>query len=167
MIRAFTLEWLKLRHYRVFWILFGLYLLAQLIITNGGVFFLEWLENKGVDIEGISPTILPIYDFPDIWHNATWLGSFVKILISFIIIVSVNNELSYNTLKQNIIDGISKREFLLSKLSLILFLATVCTLVIFISGMITGLQYSHVTDIKYIFSNMEHLVAYFMHSDGH
>ena len=36
MIRAFTLEWLKLKHYRVFWILFGLYLLAQLIITNGG-----------------------------------------------------------------------------------------------------------------------------------
>lgn len=162
MIRAFTLEWLKLKHYRVFWILFGLYLLAQLIITNGGVFFLEWLESKGADIEGISPSLLPIYDFPDIWHNSTWLGSFVKILISFIIIVSVNNELSYNTLRQNIIDGISKREFLLSKLSLIIFLATVCTLVLFVSGLVAGLQYSHVLDLKYIFSDLEHLIAYFL-----
>ena len=163
MIRAFKLEWLKVKHYRVFWILFGLYLLAQLIITNGGIFFLEWLKSKDIDIEGIDPTILPIYDFPDIWQNSVWLASFVKILISFIIIASVNNELSYNTLRQNIIDGISKKEFLMSKFSLILFLAAACTLVLFISGLIGGLIYSHVTDIKYIFRELEHLLAYFLH----
>ncbi len=162
MIRAFTLEWLKLKHYRVFWILFGLYLLAQLIITNGGIFFLRWLESKGADFDGIDPTIIPIYDFPDIWQNSVWLASFVKVLISFIVIVSVNNELSYNTLRQNIIDGISKREFLLSKLSLILFLAGVCTLALFCSGLVAGFMYSHVTDLKYIFSNLEYLLAYFL-----
>lgn len=162
MIRAFTLEWLKLKHYRVFWILFGLYLLAQLIITNGGIFFLEWLKSKGADFDGIDPTILPIYDFPDIWQNSVWLASFVKILISFIVIVSVNNELSYNTLRQNIIDGISKREFLLSKLSLILFLAGICTIVLFASGLLAGLNYSHVTDLKYIFADLEYLLAYFL-----
>lgn len=162
MIRAFKLEWLKLKHYRVFWILFGLYLLAQLIITNGGVFFLEWLKSKDIDFDGIDPTIIPIYDFPDIWQNSVWLASFVKVLISFVVIVSVNNELSYNTLRQNIIDGVSKREFLLSKFSLILFLAGVCTLVLFISGLIAGLLYSHVTDVKYIFDELEYLAAYFL-----
>ncbi|WP_462248241.1 ABC transporter permease [Ekhidna sp.] len=162
MIRAFTLEWLKLKHYRVFWILFGLYLLAQLIITNGGIFFLRWLESKGADFDGIDPTILPIYDFPDIWQNSVWLASFVKVLISFIVIVSVNNELSYNTLRQNIIDGISKREFLLSKLSLILFLAAVCTLVLFASGLVAGFMYSHVLDVKYIFKDLDFLLAYFL-----
>lgn len=162
MIRAFTLEWLKLKHYRVFWILFGLYLLAQLIITNGGIFFLEWLKSKGADFNGIDPTILPIYDFPDIWQNSVWLASFVKVLISFVVIVSVNNELSYNTLRQNIIDGVSKREFLLSKLTLILFLAGVCTLVLFASGLLAGFMYSHVTDLKYIFAEFEYLLAYFL-----
>lgn len=162
MIRAFKLEWLKVKHYRVFWILFGLYLLAQLVITNGGIFFLEWLKSKGADIDGIDPTILPIYDFPDIWQNSTWLGSMVNLLISFIIIVSVNNELSYNTLRQNIIDGVSKREFLLSKFSLILFMAGVCTLVLFASGLVAGFMYSHVTDLKYVFDEMEFLLAYFV-----
>ncbi|GAB4244748.1 MAG: ABC transporter permease [Ekhidna sp.] len=162
MIRAFTLEWLKVKHYRVFWILLGLYLIAQLVITNGGIFLLEWLESKGADFEGIKPTLLPIYDFPDIWQNSTWLASFVNLLISFIVIVSVNNELSYNTLRQNIIDGISKKEFLLSKFALILFLAAVCTLVLFISGLIGGFLYSHVTDLKYVFDEMEFLVAYFL-----
>lgn len=162
MIRAFTLEWLKLKHYRVFWILFGLYLLAQLIITNGGVFFLNWLESKEIDFDGIDPSIIPIYDFPDIWQNTAWLGSFVKVLISFIVIVSVNNELSYNTLRQNIIDGISKREFLMSKFALILFLAGVCTLVLFLSGLVAGFFYSHVTDLKYVFDEMEYLLGYFL-----
>lgn len=162
MIRAFQLEWLKLKHYRVFWILFGLYLIAQLIITNGGVFFLEWLKSKGADFNGIDPTMLPIYDFPDIWQNTTWLASFVKVLISIIIIVSVNNELSYNTLRQNIIDGISKKEFLMSKFSLILFLSAACTLFLFITGLITGFVYSHVTDLKYILDQMDYLLAYFL-----
>lgn len=162
MIRAFTLEWLKLKNYRVFWILFGLYLLAQLVITNGGIFVLEWLKSLGADFNGIDPTIVPIYDFPDIWQNSTWLGSFVKVLIAFIVIISVNNDLTYNTLRQNIIDGISKKEFLMSKFAIILFISGVCTLVLFASGLVAGLLYSHVTDIKYIFDEMEFLLAYFV-----
>ena len=161
MIRAFKLEWLKLKNYRIFWILFGVYLLAQLVITNGGIFFLEWLKLQGADFDGIDPTMLPVYDFPDIWQNTTWIGSFIKILISFIVIISVNNDLSYNTMRQNIIDGISKKEFILSKFALILFLAGVCTMVMFASGLVTGYLYSSVTDLKFVLDELEFLAAYF------
>ncbi len=161
MIRAFTLEWLKLKHYRIFWVLFGIYLLAQLVITNGGMFFLEWLRDLGADFDGIDPTIIPIYDFPDIWQNTSYLGSFGKILIAFIVIISVNNDISYNTMRQNIIDGVSKKEFILSKFMLVLFLAAVCTAVLFVSGLITGFIYSSVTDIKYILDGLEFVLAYF------
>ncbi len=161
MIRAFTLEWLKLKHYRIFWVLFGIYLLAQLVITNGGMFFLEWLRDLGADFDGIDPTIIPIYDFPDIWQNTSYLGSFGKILIAFIVIISVNNDISYNTMRQNIIDGVSKKEFILSKFSLVLFLAFVCTALLFISGLVTGFIYSSVTDIKYILDGLEFVFAYF------
>ena len=161
MIRAFTLEWLKLKNYRIFWILFGIYLIAQLVITNGGVFLLEWLKNQGADFNELDPTMIPIYDFPDIWQNTSWLGSFVKILISFIVVISINNDLTYNTMRQNIIDGISKKEFILSKFSLIIFLAGICTLVMFVSGLITGFIYSSVTDLKSVFDELEYLLAYF------
>lgn len=161
MIRAFTLEWLKLKHYRIFWVLFGIYLLAQLVITNGGVFVLEWLRDLGADFDGLDPTMIPIYDFPDIWQNTSWLGSFIKILIAFIVIISVNNDLTYNTMRQNIIDGVSKKEFILSKFSLVLFLATICTVVLLISGLITGFIYSSVTDVKYVLDELEFVLAYF------
>lgn len=161
MIRAFTLEWLKLKHYRIFWILFGIYLLAQLVITSGGVFLLEWLKSKGLDFNGLDPTMIPIYDFPDIWQNTAYLGSFAKILIAFIVIISVNNDLTYNTMRQNIIDGISKKEFILSKFSLIVFLSGICTIVLFSSGLITGFIYSSVTELSSVFNELEYLLAYF------
>ncbi|MFA5417812.1 MAG: hypothetical protein WC341_05080 [Bacteroidales bacterium] len=161
MIDAIKLEWLKVRNYRVFWILMGMYLLTLTIIAAGGVFFLEWLKSLGTDFNGIDPTIVPIYDFPDIWQNMTYLGSFAKILLAFVVIISVNNDVTYNTLRQNIIDGISKRRYLLGKLMLIIALATISTLYLFFTGMITGSIYSHVWEARFIFDKLEFLAAYF------
>ena len=161
MIDAIKLEWLKIRNYRVFWILLGMYLLALTIIAAGGVFFLEWLKSLGADFNGIDPTIVPIYDFPDIWQNMTYLGSFVKILLAFVVIISVNNDITYNTLRQNIVDGISKKKYLLSKLIFIIVLAGISTLFLFFTGMITGTIYSHVWEGRFIFDEMEFLGAYF------
>jgi ABC-2 type transport system permease protein len=161
MLRAFKLEWLKLRHYKFFWILLVMYLVALAIICTFGVFFLEWLKKQGADFDGIDPTLLPIYDFPDIWQNTTYLASFMKVILAFIVIISVSNDISYLTIRQNIIDGISKKEFLLSKLSLILFLAGFSTLFLFVFGLINGSIYSHVWGVKYIFDELEFLLAYF------
>ncbi len=162
MIDAIKLEWLKIRNYRVFWILLGMYLLALTVISSGGVFLLEWLKNQGADFNGIDPTIVPIYDFPDIWQNMTYLGSYAKILLAFIVIISVNNDVTYNTLRQNIIDGISKRRYLAGKLMLIVILAVVSTLFLFLNGLITGSVYSHVWEARFIFDEMEFLFAYFL-----
>lgn len=162
MIDAIKLEWLKIKNYRVFWILLGMYLFALTVIASGGVFFLEWLKSQGADFNGIDPTIVPIYDFPDIWQNMTYLGSYAKIFLAFIVIISVNNDVTYNTLRQNIIDGISKKSYLLSKLMFIALLASISTLFLFINGLITGSIYSHVWEARFIFDELEFIIAYFL-----
>ncbi len=161
MIRALKLEWLKVKNYRVFWVLTAMYLVALLIIASAGGLFLEWLKHQGADFDGIDPTILPIFDFPDIWQNITYLGSFVKIFLAFIVIISVNNDLTYNTLRQNIIDGFSKKEYLASKMMMIISMALISTLFVFIAGLINGSIYSHVFGTDVIFDEMEFLAAYF------
>jgi len=161
MIRALKLEWLKVRNYRIFWILTGMYLLALLVITSGGMFFLEWLKSEGADFKGIDPTIVPIYDFPDIWQNTTYLGSFVIFLLAFIVIISVNNDITYHTLRQNIIDGISKKEYLLSKMLMIVAMAALSTIFLFVAGLVNGSIYSHVWGAQYIFDEQEFLAAFF------
>ncbi len=161
MIRSLKLEWLKLKNYRVFWILLGMYLLALLVMTAGGAYLLEWLKQEGAEFKGIDPTIIPIYDFPDIWQNMTYLASFGIILLSFIIIISVNNDITYNTLRQNIIDGISKKEYILSKIMLILSLAFLSSLFLFVLGIIHGSIYSHVLELKFVFAELEFVAVYF------
>lgn len=161
MVRALKLEWLKIRNYRVFWILTGMYLLALIIIASGGMLFLEWLKSEGADFNGINPTIIPIYDFPDIWQNTTYLASFVKVLLAFIVIISVNNDVTYNTLRQNIIDGISKKEYISSKLLFIVAMAAISTLFLFVMGLLNGSIYSHVWGMEYIFDEMEFLAVFF------
>jgi hypothetical protein len=161
MIRALKLEWLKVKNYRVFWILISMYLLELLIVASGGGLFLTWLKSEGADFNGIDPTIIPIFDFPDIWQNITYLSSFAKIFIAFIVIISINNDLTYNTLRQNIIDGISKKEYMASKFMMIVSLAALSTLFVFISGLINGLFYSHVWGIDVIFAKTQFLFAYF------
>jgi ABC-type transport system involved in multi-copper enzyme maturation permease subunit len=138
-----------------------MYLIALVVIASFGTFFLQYLKNQGADFNGIDPTILPIYDFPDIWQNTTYLGSFLKVFLAFIVIISVNNDVSYNTMRQNIIDGISKWEFLSSKLLLILFLGLVSSLFLFMAGLVNGSIYSHVMGAEYIFDELEFFAAYF------
>ena len=160
--KAFYLEWLKIRHYRVFWILLGLYLLSLIVLTSGGAVFLEFLKYQGLKWEGIDPTILPIYDFPDVWHNNTFLGQFTKIFLAFIVVISVTNDWTFQTMRQNIIDGMSKQEFLLSKIILIAFLGAISTIFLFVTSLLIGFVYTHTYAFSDIFSNMEFLFLYFV-----
>ena len=162
MIRLFEIEWLKLKNYKVFWILIGMYFLGLIIVLSSGMFLMQFLKNKGAEFQGIDPTIIPLYDFPDVWQNMTYIATFFKIILAFIVIISVTNEISYRTMRQNVIDGLSKWEFLKSKFVLILVLSAVATLFLFIEGIITGLIYSTVRYPGFIFSDLEFLAAYFL-----
>ena len=122
---------------------------------------MEWLKHQGAEFNGIDPTILPIFDFPDIWQNITYLGTFVKIFLAFIVIISVNNDQTYSTSRQNIIDGFSKMEYIASKMMMILTMALLSTLFLFLAGLINGTIYSHVLGVDVIFDELEFLAVYF------
>lgn len=162
MNRLFQIEWLKLKHYRTFWVLMGLYYFALLVVTTGGMAFLYWLDSQGANFEGISPTIVPLYDFPDVWHNITYLASFIKLFLSFIVIISITNEYSYRTLQQNVIDGLSPKEFLISKLLFIGVLSLANMLFLGLVGLVMGLIFSTVRDLPSILTYMEFLPAHFL-----
>jgi len=162
MIRLFEIEWLKLKNYRVFWILMAMYFLGLILVLSSGMFLMQFLKYRGAEFEGIDPTIIPLYDFPDVWQNMTYIATFFKIILAFIVIISVTNEIGYRTMRQNVIEGLSKWEFLISKISLVLLLALAATIFLFFEGLISGLIYSTVKGPGYIFSEMEFLAAYFL-----
>jgi len=166
MIRLFLIEWIKLRKYRAFYILTGLYFIVVGFVCSGGTILLSYLKSKGASFKNIDPTMLPIYDFPDVWQNITFVAARLKIFLAFIVIISLTNEITYKTLRQNIIDGLSRVEFMISKISMIFVLALANTLLVFIIGLANGLAYSHEKSIGAIFGNMEFLGAFFLNVFG-
>ena len=65
-------------------------------------------------------------------------------------------------MRQNIIDGVSKKHFIASKLLLIFSLSAVSTLFLFISGLGIGSVYSHVKGAEFIFRDLEFLFLYWL-----
>ena len=139
MLRLVKIEYLKLKSNRALWILLGLYFVAIAAVAIGAGAFLDYMTAEGMDYRGINPSIFPIYDWEDIYHNLAYLASFFAVFPAFLLIISVSNEYTYKTHRQNIIDGLSRKEFFLSKLSFAAFLALVSAAFLFLLGLVLGL----------------------------
>lgn len=105
---------------------------------------------------------LGIFNFPIIWHITTFFSALFKFFFAIVVVSMIGNEYSNKTLKQNLIDGLNKKEFILSKFYVIVFFSLISTLIIFILSLVLGLIYSSFNEINIIIQQMEFLVAYFV-----
>ena len=103
-----------------------------------------------------------IFNFPYIWHFNTYIASMLKFFLAIVIVSMMANEYSYGTLKQNLIDGMSKKEFVLSKFLTVFVFAASSAVFVFIMSLILGLCFSSYTEIGIIFSELEYILAYFV-----
>ena len=101
-----------------------------------------------------------IFNFPYIWHFNTFVIALLKIFFAIIIVAMIGNEYSYKTLKQNLIDGLSKSEFLRSKIYAIAAFVAISTLLVFVISLILGGIYSDYNEFQIIFSDLEYLLTY-------
>jgi ABC-type transport system involved in multi-copper enzyme maturation permease subunit len=103
-----------------------------------------------------------IFNFPYIWHFNTYIAAILKFFLAIVIVSMMANEYSYGTLKQNLIDGMSKQEFVLSKFLTVVVFAAASTLFVFLMSLILGYSFSSYTELSIVFSDLEYLIAYFV-----
>ena len=103
-----------------------------------------------------------IFNFPYIWHFNTFIAALLKIFLAIIIVSMMSNEYTYKTIKQNLIDGLSKKEFIASKFLTVVLFSLVSTVFVFVTSLILGSIYSDYTEIGIVFSDLGFLVAYFI-----
>ena len=103
-----------------------------------------------------------IFNFPYIWHFNTFVAALLKIFLAIIIVSMMSNEYTYKTIKQNLIDGLSKKEFIASKFLTVVLFSLVSTVFVFVTSLILGSIYSDYTEIGIVFSDLGCLVAYFI-----
>ena len=103
-----------------------------------------------------------IFNFPYIWHFNSYIAAILKLFLAIVIVSMTANEYSNKTLKQNLIDGLSKKEFILSKFLTVVLFSLVSTLFVFGISLLLGLIFSDYNELEIIFSDIEYLFAYFI-----
>ena len=156
MLRLLSIEFHKLRYNKASKILsiiyFALLLSIALIATIKFEFgdFKLHLADQG------------IFNFPYIWHFNTYMAAILKFFLLLVIVSMTSNEYSYQTLKQNLIDGLSKKEFILSKFYTVIAFALISTLFVFVVSLTLGILYSDYNEFSIIISDLEYLFAFFI-----
>ncbi|TDT47487.1 ABC-type transport system involved in multi-copper enzyme maturation permease subunit [Maribacter spongiicola] len=107
-----------------------------------------------------------IFNFPYIWHFNTFITAFFKLFLAIVIVSMMSNEYSNKTIKQNLIDGLSKKEFIISKFLTVITFSLVSTIFVFIVSLILGLVYSDFNELSIIFTDLEFLLAFFIKLTG-
>jgi ABC-2 type transport system permease protein len=153
-MRLLQIELYKLWHSRISKVLiFGYFLL---------IFSIAILSTIKVELGPINFHLAEqgIFNFPYIWHFNTFVIALLKVFFAIIIVAMIGNEYSNKTLKQNLIDGLSKAEFLRTKVYAILAFVVISTLFVFIISLILGGIYSDYNELQIIFMDLEYLLAY-------
>ncbi len=162
MIKLFKIDYKKIRGNKVFWILAGLYALLIILFFFGIQGFIDDLAEEANKKSPIPLPGLSAYSLPDIWHNLTYIAGFFKIFLGVIVIILITNEYSYKTIRQNIISGFSRWDFLSSKFITIGVISFAATFLVFIIGVILGLIHTEDVSVGIFFGKTEFLLAYFL-----
>lgn len=156
MLRLLDIELHKLRYNRASRILILIYFL---LLTS-----IALIAAIKFDIGPVKFHLaeMGIFDFPYIWHFNTYVAAILKFFLLLVIVSMMANEYTNKTLKQNLIDGLSKKEFILSKFYTVVLLAGISTLFVFIVSLILGYAYSDFNELSIVTTDLEYLLAFFL-----
>ncbi|MBL7137614.1 MAG: ABC transporter permease subunit [Bacteroidales bacterium] len=163
-MKLLTIELKKVLTYKTFWIIIGLYFL----FLGLGIVMAEFIVNAMVDdVNKRLPIPLPhavLFNFPDIWQNLTFFASirFVLIFPAILIIILITNEFTNKTVRQNIVNGMSRSEFIFSKLQLVFMFAVVITFILTLVMFILGLIHSDSQSLSMIFNRFSFVFGFFI-----
>ena len=145
MLHLLKIEWLKVKNYRTFWILSILFLVSIFGINYITYYIQSQMmsqASKGGNMMVNAIIGSPPFAFPDVWQTISWTSGFLLFIPGLLMIISITNEFSFKTHRQNIIDGLSRTEFIYVKMVLAVIVSIVSTIVVFIIAFLFGLSQS-------------------------
>ena len=163
MLHLLRIDLKKMTNYRTFWVIAGLYFGVLGFGSASGMEFLKWMKRTFEDFGGdLNIYRIPLYHFPDVWLNLIWCAGLLKIILAVLVVISISNEFTYRTLRQNIIDGLSRSEFLMSKMQMNVLLSLMSVVMITVIALVTGLIYSPDIRWKWVIADIEFIPLYFL-----
>ena len=158
MLHLLKIEWLKIKNYRTFWILSALFALSLYGVNEIAYTVQQNAYSKAPP--GAEMFIgTPPFRFPVVWQMVSYVSSFLLFFPGLIIIILMTNEFSYKTHRQNIIDGLSRTQFIYVKMLLCVLVALVATLIVFFVALFFGL---YENSAGFSFQNVQYVGMFFI-----
>lgn len=158
MLRLLRIEWMKVKNYRTFWILLAITIVS---IPGFNYMFYDLMDNSFPKFKGKSIFGSP-FAFPDVWQTISWNSSLLLVIPAILVITLTTNEFTYKTHRQNVIDGLSRTQFVSVKLFEVFLLSVFTTLVVFITTLAFGYLTNKVPADTLIFHQSRFVLFYFV-----
>jgi ABC-2 type transport system permease protein len=135
MLHLLKIEWLKIKNYRAFWVFAILYLISIFLVN----YFTWFTQQRAFEtMPGSEQIMKNIYVFPKVWQTVGWMSSWLLYFPGMLMIMLMVNEFNFKTHRQNVIDGLSRQQFINVKIVVCVLLAIVITIINAITGFIFG-----------------------------
>lgn len=150
------LEWKKFKSNTVFRVLAAMYLLLAPFIILMGRDIVDKMQLPML-------TSAEIYEFPKVWDYQGYIGNWlVPFCLGFLTIYIITSEVGNKTMRQNILTGLTKKSFFISKLLSILIMALGATFIYAVSTIAIGIINTDGIDLELVMDNNFAIIKFFL-----
>lgn len=132
-------EWLKIKSFRPFWVVCCAYPFCLVGILGMSLWGQKRLQDmaSGTGAADAVASNLP-FGYPMVWHSVAYIASWLHVVAAALLILHTTNEFNFRTHRQNLLEGWSRAQFLLSKLALALAVSLACALGVALASLAAG-----------------------------
>jgi hypothetical protein len=155
MLHLLKLEFLKVKNYKPIIVMAILYL----VLLPATLLLGKALPEEPAAFFGIPGC----YNFPNIWKYMGYIGSWLGFLfLGFMGVLSITMEFGNKTLRQNIITGLSRKEYFSAKIVLITAISLIATAYYFLAGTVIGMIHADPLYMDIYVKSFNYLPNYFL-----
>jgi len=161
MLKLLSLEYKKFRKNSVVIVLgmFYLILAPTLILVAKEIF---------KSAQGMPVPLANFFEFPTVWDYMGYIGNWLtSFFLGFIVIYMITSEVASKTMRQSIINGLSRKDYFLGKFYTIVTLSAVATLIYALSTVMVGIFHTDGYDFELIIDNNWAMSRFFLMSMGY
>lgn len=163
------IEFRKLIYYPAFWVLGISYFVLMGIVIKGLNSFKMQINSGGVNAQNNSVDFgsMGIFNFPDVWQVIAYMAGFFFIIPAILTIITVCNEYEFRTFRQNLIDGLTRGEWMASKIIALLVISTISTVFVLVLVLVLGYSNAVDTNATIVWQKSNLIVVYFIQILGY
>lgn len=145
MRQLLAIEWIKIKKLKATYFI----LLSFIVLLPVWMIAMNyWFEmmNNNIPIK-LFPSTKDLWTFPTVWKFVTWSASWFNYILCILIIILTAQEFSNKTMRQHVIEGLSRKDVILSKIIVLFGFSLFSTTIVFLTGLIFGLSQSEEIDL--------------------